>query len=265
MTTSPSRKQTIRGRFYETADGTYPSVTTVLSVIGKPALINWAAKEERTLVMEESANLYQDAPMEKMSRQAWITTLERRLGDERAHTRLLRKAGDIGSQVHAMIEYTLRARLCQKVEAPPALSPKAAWAFSVYERWANRVKLTPMLIEQTVYSVEHGYAGTMDLFAEIDGKATVVDFKTGKAVYPEAHLQNAAYRTALRTMGHGDATQGIILRLPKNETDPEPEAVIADDETSSLEVFLHTKRLWEWSQAKDKWLKEQEDKETVRV
>jgi hypothetical protein len=249
-----SRSETIRGRFYETPDGKFPSVTNILNVIGKPALINWAATEERKLVMEVAAELYQDAPPAKMTKAAWITTMETRLGKEKAHSRLLRKACDIGSQVHAMIEYTLRVKLCQKVPSPEGLSSKAAWAFGVYERWAESVNLTPIYIEQTVYSKTYGYAGTMDLFCEIDGRATVVDFKTGKAVYPEAHLQNAAYRFALREMGHGDAIQGIILRLPKNETDPEPEAVHADNEEESLEAFLHAKRLWEWTQAKDKYL-----------
>jgi PD-(D/E)XK nuclease superfamily protein len=265
MTTSlfemASRKSTIRGRFYETVDGTFPSVTNILGVIGKPALINWAAKEERNLVMEVAADLYQDAPAAKMSRAAWLLTMETRLGREKASDRLLAKAGQIGTQVHAMIEWTLRMKLLQKVGPSPEMTAKANWAFSVFEKWAASVNLTPIFIEQTVYSKTYGYAGTMDLFCEIDGKPTVVDFKTGKAVYPEAHLQNAAYRHALREMGHGDPVQGIIVRLPKNEVDPEPEAVICEDETESLEAFLHFKAGWEWSQKMDKWLAAQEAKE----
>lgn len=259
MKTSPSKRlATVRGRFYETPDGTFPSVTNVLQVIGKPALINWAAKEERTLVMACSADLYLDCPSEKMSRMAWISTLEQRLGKQKAHQKILTKAGEIGSQAHALIEWTLRAKLCQQPGPTPAISDKALWAFSVFEKWAKRVNLVPILIEQTVYSTTHGYAGTMDLLAEVEGKLTLIDWKTGKAVYAEAHLQNAAYRHALREMGHGDAVQGIIVRLPKNETDPESEAVVADDETESLQAFLNAKRLWEWSQAKDKWLAKQE-------
>jgi hypothetical protein len=227
-----------------------------LTVINKPALVNWAATTERNLVMQVAADLYQDAPAQKMTRAAWINTMETRLGKQKAGERELAKAGQIGTQVHGLIEYSLKVKLCQKAEPPPLISDKAAWAFACYEKWAKQVNLTPIYIEQTVYSVTHGYAGTMDLYAEIDGKATVVDFKTGKAVYPEAHLQNAAYRFALREMGHGDAIQGIILRLPKNEVDPDPEAVICDPEAESLEAFLTAKKLWEWTQAKDKWLAE---------
>jgi len=254
--------QTIRGRFYDTADGTYPSVTNILESIGKPALINWAAKEERTLVMECSADLYADCPTNpKMSRLGWLSTMEQRLGKERAHQRLLRKAGEVGSQVHALIEWTMRAKLCQEAGPSPAISDKGLWAFSIFETWAKKVNLKPILIEQTVYSRTHGYAGTMDLLAEVDGELAVVDFKTGKGVYPEAHLQNAAYRFALREMGHGDAQQGVIVRLPKNEVDPDPEIVTCDDEAECMETFLAVKRLWSFLQAKDKYLAAMEAKE----
>lgn len=231
-----------------------PSVTTILSVIGKPALIIWAANEERNLVLEASADLYADVHgTPAMSKVAWITTMQNRLGKERAHKKLLAKAGEIGSQAHALIEWTLRAKLCQQPGPSPHITDKAMWAFMVFEDWAKAVDLKPILIEQTVWSKTHGYAGTMDLLAEVEGKLTVVDWKTGKAVYAESHLQNAAYRHAIREMGHADPVQGIIVRLPKNETDPEPEAVIADSEAESFEAFLNAKRLWIWAQSKDKW------------
>jgi hypothetical protein len=37
--------------------------------------------------------------------------------------------------------------------------------------------------------------GTMDLLAEVNGEVTLVDFKTGKAIYPEAFLQSVAIRS----------------------------------------------------------------------
>lgn len=265
MTISPSkRKSTVRGRFYSTPDGEFPSVTNILGCIGKPAVIAWAAKEERNLVMDCSADLYQDCPAEKMSRMAWIATMEQRLGTQKAHERLLAKAAEIGTQCHNLIEWTLRAKLCQQPGPSPSISDKAMWAFSCYERWAKKVSLKPILVEQTVYSKTYGYAGTMDLLAEVEGKLTVIDFKTGKSVYPEAHLQANAYKYALREMGHGNAQQAIIVRLPKNETDPEPEPVLADEEDNCMEVFLAVKRMWHWLQMKDKYLAEKEKNESLQ-
>jgi hypothetical protein len=251
-----------KGRFYHTPDGDFPSVTTILGCVGKPALINWAANTERDLVIETAANLYEDIHgTPKMNRASFVTTMGLRLGKEKAHQRALAKATAIGSQVHNLIEWTLRAKLCQEAGPSPAISPKGMWAFSVFEKWAKAVDLKPLLIEQTVYSVTHGYAGTLDLLAEVGGKLTVIDWKTGKRVYPEAHLQNAAYRHALREMGHGDAVQGIIVRLPKDEADPEPEAVIAGTmpdgsimaEDALLDVFLGIMGTWKYTSVMDTW------------
>jgi hypothetical protein len=61
-------------------DEAYDSVTSILSAIGKPALINWAANQERALVMEAAANLHEDLPVgaPRMSRLAYLATLQTR-------------------------------------------------------------------------------------------------------------------------------------------------------------------------------------------
>jgi hypothetical protein len=79
----------------------------------------------------------------------------------------------------------------------------------------------------------------------------VPDWKTGKAVYPEAHLQNAAYRQAIREMGHCDPDIGLIVRLPKVYEDPEFEVVIADDEAPAFDTFLSVMELWKWQYRND--------------
>jgi len=104
------------------------------------------------------------------------------------------------------------------------------------------------MVEQVVYSEKHRYAGTLDLLAEVNGVLTVVDWKTGKAVYSEAHLQNAAYRQAVREMKHGDPKQGLIVRLPKTYDDPEFEVVEAKSEVSQFPKFTNAIALWTWMQ-----------------
>src|SRR5450631_2593295 len=83
-----------KSRFYNVKGKEYPSVTTILSAIGRPALVNWAAKVERQMVLEESATLYaQVAELPRMSKMGWITTLTDRLGKTKASQKLLKKAG----------------------------------------------------------------------------------------------------------------------------------------------------------------------------
>jgi len=252
-----------RGRFYEVADSDggirlLPSVTNILGAIGKPALVNWAAKTERELVIEAAANLWEDAPRSvKMSRPAYIATLQERIGKTKAHQRELQKAGEIGSQTHALIEWNLRKELGQKVGPEPRLIDKALWAFMVWEDWRKSVTLRPQAIEQTVYSLEHGFAGTTDVLAmlTVDGVdcLTVLDWKTGKAVYKESLLQIAAYVRALIEMGHAHPpVLGAIVRLPKIDTDPEPEMrlITWEEQQSLFPVFLAVKELWQWMDEK---------------
>lgn len=246
------RENKYGARWYEINGLELPSVTTILQVIAKPALTAWSAKVERELVTSVSADLYEDiSGTPRMSRIAYMNTLDKRLGLEKAHKKELAKASEIGSQVHQLIEWTLRTQLMQKVGPSPHITDKAQWAFMAWEDWKKSVNLKPIWIEQTVWSEKHGYAGTLDLLAEVEGVVTVVDWKTGKSVYAEAHLQNAAYRQAIREMGHADPQQGLIVRLPKVETDPNFEVVAAKPENLMFPKFLDAMSLWTWQQEMD--------------
>jgi len=247
-------------RQYQTPDGErYDSVTSILSVVGKPALINWAANTERALVIEAASNLWEDIPIngKKMSRTAYVATLTERIGKQKAHQKELAKAADIGSQVHALIEWNLRRELGQIVGPEPTVQDKAAWAFMSYEDWRKATKLVPVAIEQVVWSTQHRYAGTMDLFADVliepyGSCHVVLDWKTGKGIYPEALLQNAAYVQALIEMGHATTlVHGAVVRLPKVETDPEFEVriITPEEQVELFKVFVNVKALWDWSQA----------------
>jgi len=230
-------------------DRELPSVTTILQVISKPALTAWSAKVEREMVTSASADLYEDIHgTPRMSRSAYLITLRNRLGLQKAHVKELAKASDIGSQAHALIEWTMRTQLMQKCGPSPRITDAAQWAFMAWEDWRKTVNLKPVCIEQVVFSENYGYAGTLDLLAEVEGVLTVVDWKTGKAVYSEAHLQNAAYRQAIREMGHGDPKQGLIVRLPKVETDPNFEVVAAKPENLMFPKFLDAMSVWQWQQ-----------------
>ena len=249
-------------RYYQVGEDAalLPSVTNILGVIGKPALINWAANTERALVIEAAAALWEDAPITtKMTRLAYIATLTDRIGKTKAHQKELAKAGEIGSQVHAKIEWQLRTEMGQTVGPEPVLMDKSLWAYMAYEDWRKGARLTPKAIEQVVWSGAYGYAGTMDLFAEVEipphGRClAILDWKTGKGIYAEALLQNTAYVHAMVEMGHLDApSHGVIVRFPKVETDPDFEVrVITPEEQMTLfPAFLAAKALWVWVEGQE--------------
>ena len=95
-----------------------------------------------------------------------------------------------------------------------------------------------------MYCLQCGYAGTLDLYARVEGIPTVLDWKTGRAIYAEALLQNVAYRHAARRLGM-PSSQGLIVRLPKLLNDPAWE-VMAVPDAIPLSDFLAALRLWRW-------------------
>ena len=269
------------GRFYDITNPAtgelrrYPSVTTILGAINKPALVGWAAKEERTLVSTAAAELYIDTARlgQPLSPTAYLLALEQRLGKTKAHVKALAEAADIGTQAHAAIEHALRTALGRAVGPAPVLPEAALWAFMAFEDFARDVQLTPIAIEQVVYSHTHQYAGTLDLVATLKASAlltrlerqgpvdaalgtwlaqqdtvrAVVDFKTGKAIYGEASLQAVAYERALAEMGHGRVDGGLIVRLPKVTTDPEFEIAVVPPAKALYQTFLAVRQLWDWT------------------
>jgi hypothetical protein len=268
------------GRFYHITDpvtgnvAQYPSVTTILNCISKPALVPWAAKAERELVSEAAAELYADLHgTPQLPRSMYQLALEQRLGKTKAHIKELTKAAEIGSAIHAAIEWQLKRQLGQRVGAEPMLSDEARWGLMAFEDWAKAVQLRPRAIEQTVWSRTHLYAGTLDLLADLNGPALLtllerqgpvaatlgewlrtrdavtacVDFKSGRAVYPESFLQSCAYSRAVAEMGHGRVDGGLIVRLPKVTSDPAFQVVVVPPARDLFPVFLAARQLWEWS------------------
>jgi hypothetical protein len=264
-----TRNDTSLGRFYPITlpDGTevrWPSVTTIEQAIAKPALIQWAARVEHEVVAEAAAQLYADvAGTPPMKELAFKASLDARIGKVRAYKKEMAKAADIGTQAHARIEWMLRKELGQTKKPEPKCNEKAEWAVMAFEDWRRSVDLKPIFVERRVYSIEHEAAGTLDLYAEVNGTLTVCDWKTSKGVYGEALIQNAAYRHFLREMGLGNAKAGLILRLPKVDTDPQFEAIDVearatetygilpgDAERYLFELFLAAKTLW-WAAYRD--------------
>lgn len=105
--------------------------------------------------------------------------------------------------------------------------------------------------EATVYSREHGYAGTADLVAKLriggSTRAAILDFKTSKSIYDEMGLQLCAYSRA-DFVGLNDGTEqplcdepirdGVVVRLmPSGRY--ELAAFSLTDEL--FNVFLHAK------------------------
>lgn len=236
-----------RSRFYTIEGQQLPSVTTILDIIAKPGLAPWYAKQER--------QYFETAMLDVLSRpgardpEYVLAAVAEAVSGIKAGHREKQKAATIGAAVHAGIEWALRTRFGEDAGPEPCLPEAAAWAVESWKDWTKSVDLEPLAIERTVYCLECGYAGTLDLYARVRGVLTVLDWKSGKAIYSEAFLQNVAYRHAA-TRGGLPSEQGLIVRLPKQMDDPAWEVMTVPD-TLGFEDFLAALRLWRWQRQMD--------------
>lgn len=168
-----------RGRHYRhpSTKQLHISVTNVLSVLNKPAIPRWAAKlvAEQAAAMKTSLPNLEDAEIVDMLKGApWRTT-----------TRAAGRGGD----VHQFLQDFADGK------EPPALVGAASEYQHGVDAFLNEHTIEALHTEVTVFS-HHGYAGTADFLGTIDGVPTLMDYKSGKALYKEVALQTAALRHA---------------------------------------------------------------------
>lgn len=115
-----------------------------------------------------------------------------------------------GSNVHEKVLEVLAAG-----ERIPSLADvegeERGYAQGVIAWWAD-VNPDPIGSELVVLSTAHGYAGRIDLIAEIDGQTTIVDLKTG-FIGESAHAQLAGYKLAAEESGYGPIQRCILLKV----------------------------------------------------
>lgn len=208
---------------YEILDGAtwrrVPGVTTVIGALEKPALVPWAARIQQEADIETAWRLYSGPlSMERPDKESFAERFRELAGKEKEHQKALREAGELGTDLHALIETWCKRRMGEKVADQEIKHERAYYVYAGFETWAASVDLDPIAIEAPVYSVAHSYAGTLDLLALVSGRLTLLDWKTSPRVYPEMRLQNIAYRKALEEMT-GAVAEGLLVRLPKTGTD----------------------------------------------
>ncbi|MGV1029632.1 MAG: hypothetical protein ACOYBU_14110 [Dermatophilaceae bacterium] len=157
------------------------SVTTILNVVAKEALLNWYAKiaagwavDNTELVLRMLADLGRDATVKAVA--------------ARGKAERDRK-GAIGTAAHLAVEHHLAGM-------PPILTAETAPLFQQWLAFLRDWQFEPEWSEAMVVSERHGYAGTLDLIGRLAGKRALVDVKTGGFISPDMGLQLAAYSHA---------------------------------------------------------------------
>jgi hypothetical protein len=173
---------------YTWKDERFPSVTTILKVMDKPALPRWASKS----VAEYVAAFAERIQAEKIpwpDVHAELTNVDKLKAVPWDYAE---KKRDLGSTFHDLAErYAGGMALNPEVfasDVQPLVKSFLKFVEDFKPKWEA--------MECGVFNREHNYAGTMDTIMHVDGRLMVVDYKTGKDTYVEHALQLAAYRRA---------------------------------------------------------------------
>lgn len=195
MAKDPLKKTSRAHTIYKLADGKrVPGTTTITGLLNKPQLIAWA---NRLGLEGIDSNKYRD------------------------------EAANIGTLAHAMIQAHLQLEDLGMDNYSARDIGLAENALISYWEWEARHDIEPIFCEVPMVSENYRYGGTVDCYCVLDGKKTLLDFKTGKAIYPEMFYQLAAYTNLLRENGH-EVEQCKILRIGRDEIEGFEEKTIVD-------------------------------------
>lgn len=194
-----SRAHTI----YKAADGKrVPGTTTITGLLNKPFLITWA----------------------------------NRLGLEGIDSTKYRdEAASIGTLAHEMVQAHLQGVELDTSTFSQRDIDLAENALISFYDWEKNHTIEPIICEIPLVSEKHRYGGTVDCYCKLDGVPTLLDFKTGKAIYPEMFFQLSAYEELLNEHGY-PVEQRRILRIGREESEGFEEQGFQDT-TKYFELF----------------------------
>src|SRR3990167_4382753 len=173
-------------------------ITSVLSVIAKPALIGWAARKAVEYIQDN----FQGELTEELLEEAKC-----------AHSDIAGEAADIGQEVHKGIEIYIND--CIKLSGFAIISKNDDARVQKFIDWsvANNIKFIES--EKRMYSEKLWLAGTCDIIFEKDGKRYVGDVKTYAKIWDRVPFaQMAGYALMLEEMDQ-KIDGGCIININK--------------------------------------------------
>lgn len=209
----------------------YMGVTTYLSVIAKPPLIDWAAKLEREKVLE-----YLEAGLP--------------LPEARFHSIKRDRAADLGTITHARIEAWLQGNEVDPDGIDPDLYAKSENGLGRFRDWWDATGMTLLHSELQMVSDWLEFGGTADVLAcDRDGRLCLVDIKTSKASrywpYDETLAQVAAYAELYIELYASKVDRIMVWRVGTEPDDPgQVYELTADERGYGWQVFGDAKSLF---------------------
>lgn len=202
-----------------------PSVTKILDEAHKEALTNWAVRETAKFCFENPG-----AGMKEAMGSRWRSSGQASLR---------------GKTIHSWIEAYEKGAQLDVEDLPEDHRPFG----QAFEKYVATFKPHVLHLEMNVANITHGYGGTLDaLQIDASERTLLVDYKTGKAIYPEMRWQLSAYRRA-EWLLRREGIETIAYPMPKIDGAMiillKPDGNFAVEEMADdFETFLAYKHVW---------------------
>ena len=175
------------GRYYVTPTGVkYPSITTVLSILSKKAIMEW----------------------------------RKRVGAEEAN-KISTKAARRGTNVHQMCEDYLNNKEYITNKTMPVDKEMFGTLKPILDERINNIHTQ----EATLYSDYLGVAGRVDCIAEFDGRLSVIDFKTSRKLKKKEWISNYFQQASAYCVMYEERTgipiDQIVILIAVDEEEPQ--------------------------------------------
>lgn len=242
------------GRFYfneDFPDIKYPGVTSVVSMLPKPFLAYWQAKEAAELAVDSIDFIKEMAARDRKGAVDYI---------KGAASRYTKRRSQVGSDAHDLFERMIRGQRTGRVH--PDMAP--------YQRnfaeFLDDVQPELVRAEDVAWSDEHRYAGSFDgilrLRLDEHGKPAkhgepalvMADWKTSKATYPDVALQMSAYAHAEHIISPDGTREAmpsfdgaVVLHITPEQAAFKPVRIAAENGKPDVFAhFLHLRETFEW-------------------
>ena len=150
---------------------------------------------------------------------------------------------EIGHLAHQMILDHFRGEKTVTDDYSKNQIDAAENAFISFLEWTKHHTIEPVLIEEQLVSERYRFGGTFDFLGVIDGHLTLLDFKTGKALYDESWYQLAAYNILVMEAYPevGPIERFKLVRIGRDEDEGFEEPEMGPGLVLSLceSIFLH--------------------------
>lgn len=183
------------------------SVTTLIDAItAKGGLVPWA---ERIAVRDTLEAVHRGVLSPGVDSRAALGVLR---ANELGVDAEKRTAATRGLNLHALLEEYMRTGTAPNPAAHP--EPHRGYIRAL-AGFLAKYDPEPLLIEHMVACPEHGYAGRLDLVADVGGLPSLWDLKTQEnaGIYAGAHVQAALYRRGLRDTDDVEVTSAHVVAL----------------------------------------------------